>query len=256
MMLNLKNVTLATLYIPWDKSKISGGDLQDGEGGKIIDNGVNKTIKALHTCLNFAEFGSVKFITSKEVIDSFGKELSEDGIICEEPSIPVANMKDYSRFMIYNLTEHIKTDYTLTIQHDGFIINPDAWMDEFYQYDYIGAPWPWREQAFVTPFGEHISVGNGGFSFRSKKLLDLPTRVEVPFDVVAMNDFYKMFGATNWNEDGNICVHNRHIFEEHGCKFAPVEVAKFFSHESSLDINRGIVPFGFHGNLPAGIEIV
>ena len=53
----------------------------------------------------------------------------------------------------------------------------------------------------------------------------------------------------------DICVHNRHIFEEQGCKFAPVEVAKDFSHESPLDVNRGIVPFGYHGNLPAGVVI-
>ena len=91
--------------------------------------------------------------------------------------------------------------------------------------------------------------------YRSKKLTEVPTKVDVPFDVVAMNNFYKMFGATNWNEDGNICVHNRHIFEEQGCKFAPVEVAKDFSHESPLDINRGIIPFGYHGNLPSGVEI-
>ena len=50
-------------------------------------------------------------------------------------------------------------------------------------------------------------------------------------------------------------VYNRHIFEEQGCKFAPVEVAKDFSHESPLDVNRGIIPFGYHGNLPAGVVI-
>jgi len=164
-------------------------------------------------------------------------------------------MKDYARYMIYHLHEHVDTDFVLTIQHDGFIINPMAWRDDFFDYDYIGAPWPWREQGFVTPFGEHISVGNGGFSFRSKKLTEVPTKVDVPFDVVAMNDFYKMFGGVNWNEDGNICVHNRHIYEEQGCKFAPVEVAKDFSHESPLDVNRGIIPFGYHGNLPHGVEL-
>ena len=205
--------------------------------------------------MGFANFKEVKFVTSKDVIDQVGKDLLEDGIICEEPSIPVSSMKDYSKFMIYHLNEYINTDFAITIQHDGFIINPDAWRDEFLNYDYIGAPWPWREQGFVTPFGEHVSVGNGGFSLRSKKLIELPTKVEVPFDVVAMNHFYKMFSSVNWNEDGNICVHNRHIFEENGCKFAPVEVAKYFSYESPLDINRGIIPFGYHGNLPPGVEI-
>jgi hypothetical protein len=242
-MLDLKNITLFTLFVPW------GQDNSDCSG-------IKDTIKALYTCIESVKFSKVKFITSKEVIDNYGKELSSDGITCEEPSIPIENMKDYSQFMIYHLNDYIDTDYVLTIQYDGFIINPDAWRDEFLDYDYIGAPWPWKTDGFVTPFGEHISVGNGGFSLRSKKLLEVPSKVEVPFDVVAMNDFYKMFGAVNWNEDGNICVHNRHIFEEQGCKFAPVEVAKYFSHESPLDINKGIVPFGFHGNLPSTIELI
>ena len=243
-MLNLENITLFTIFVPWDKSKIDSQDFQDGEKDKTIPDGVTESIKALYTCMGFANFKEVKFVTSKDVIDQVGKDLLEDGIICEEPSIPVSSMKDYSKFMIYHLNEYINTDFAITIQHDGFIINPDAWRDEFLNYDYIGAPWPWREQGFVTPFGEHVSVGNGGFSLRSKKLIELPTKVEVPFDVVAMNHFYKMFSSVNWNEDGNICVHNRHIFEENGCKFAPVEVAKYFSYESPLDINRGIIPFG------------
>ncbi len=254
-MLNLENITLFTIFVPWDKSKIDSQDFQDGEKDKTIPDGVTESIKALYTCMGFANFKEVKFVTSKDVIDRVGEDLLEDGIICEEPSIPVSSMKDYSKFMIYHLNEYINTDFAITIQHDGFIINPDAWRDEFLNYDYIGAPWPWREQGFVTPFGEHVSVGNGGFSLRSKKLIELPTKVEVPFDVVAMNHFYKMFGSVNWNEDGNICVHNRHIFEENGCKFAPVEVAKYFSYESPLDINRGIIPFGYHGNLPPGVEI-
>lgn len=255
-MLNLDRVTLVAVYSPWDKQQIKKEDLQDGEHEKNIDNGVEKTIKAIYTCLNFSKFKSVKFITSKEVVLNYKSQLLEDGIECEESSIPIENMKEYSRFMIYNLNDHIDSDFALTIQHDGFIINPDAWRNQFLDYDYIGAPWPWREQGFVTPFGEHVSVGNGGFSLRSKKLLELPSKVEVPFDVVAMNNFYKMFGAVNWNEDGNICVHNRHIFEQNGCKFAPVEVAKYFSYESPLDINRNITPFGFHGNLPASVELI
>ena len=54
-MLNLKGVTLSTVYVPWDKNKISKQDLQDGEFSKTINNGVEQTIKALHTCLNFAK---------------------------------------------------------------------------------------------------------------------------------------------------------------------------------------------------------
>ena len=61
--------------------------------------------------------------------------------------------------------------------------------------------------------------------------------------------------AGSYNEDGNICVHNRHLFIEEGCKFPPVEVAARFSYETAVPENQGIIPFGFHFNLPPSIII-
>ena len=50
-------------------------------------------------------------------------------------------------------------------------------------------------------------------------------------------------------EDSWICVKNRHIFEEHGCTFAPSKLAARFSHESDQNmlVEQGITPFAFHG---------
>ena len=56
--------------------------------------------------------------------------------------------------------------------------------------------------------------------------------------------------AQAYNEDGNICVHNKHLFEKHGVKFAPVEVAVRFSQELPVPESEGITPFGFHRYLP------
>ena len=161
----------------------------------ISSDNVEGALYALNKSMEGINFGAVKLITHKEP-DNLpeGIEFSK----CYE----ITSIHDYNYYCIYNLTRHIDTDYCLLVQPDGFVINPDKWDDEWYNYDYIGAPWPWREQGFVTPFGEHIAVGNGGFSLRSKKLLDVPGKVDVPFDVVATNDFYKMFGGVNWNEDG------------------------------------------------------
>lgn len=222
-----------------------------------IDNTdrINGTIKALYTCMEVANFASVKLVTSLDYIQKYSEELNNDGIQCEEMIFPIQNIDDYNRYIIYDLHNHIESDFVLIVQDHAFIINPDSWMNEFLNYDYIGSPWPWRENSFITPFGEHIRCGNGGFSLRSKKLLEIPSKVEIPFKVSEQSDFYKMFGSTNTNEDGNICVHNRHIFEENGCKFAPIEVAKYFSYESPVPENIGIIPFGYHNNLPQGVEI-
>ena len=64
-----------------------------------------------------------------------------------------------------------------------------------------------------------------------------------------------MFGSKNTNEDGNITVHNKHLFEEAGCNIAPIEVARFFSYETPVPENQGIIPFGFHNNLPPGVQV-
>ena len=151
--------------------------------------------------------------------------------------------------MIYQLYKHVSTEFCITVQHDGFIINPDSWTNEFLSYDYIGAPWPIKDDAYIDPFNNHIRVGNGGFSLRSQKLLNVPQQTNIPFEVNTDN-FYKHMNANCYNEDGNICVHNRHLYEKIGCKFAPIELAAKWSHETHLSEYAHIVPFGFHRNLP------
>ena len=79
---------------------------------------------------------------------------------------------------------------------------------------------------------------------------ETPSKYEVPFEVNTGN-FYKHMNAGAYNEDGNICVHNKHIFEKNGCKFAPVELAALFSHEIPTPETRLVQkPFGFHRYFP------
>jgi hypothetical protein len=215
---------------------------------------VTNTIKAIHTCIEQAKFGSVKLITSREIIDQYSEELSKDNIIMEEMVYPITNIVIYSHYFLYDLYRHVDTEFCLTIQDHGFIINPESWTEEFFNYDYIGAPWPIRDDAYITPFNEHIRVGNGGFSLRSKKLLEVPLKIEIPFDTTK-GDFYKHFNQNCFNEDGNICIHNKHLYESQGCKFPSVELAARFSYESPVPENQNLIPFGFHSSLPPGIVI-
>jgi hypothetical protein len=59
-------------------------------------------------------------------------------------------------YCIYNLTRHIDTDYCLLVQPDGFVINPDKWDDDWYNYDYIGAPWYEATDAYIDPWVSSI----------------------------------------------------------------------------------------------------
>tara|TARA_B100000925_G_scaffold58488_1_gene38949 strand:+ start:3891 stop:4592 length:702 start_codon:yes stop_codon:yes gene_type:complete len=212
------------------------------------------TLNGIYTSMSGINFGAVKLITTKEQIKR-NTDLKEEGITLEEPVREIKNYNDYNYYVIYCLHNHVETSHCLLVQPDGFVLFPDKWDDEWLKYDYIGAPWPLVKDSYIDPFGNQHQVGNGGFSLRSKKLLKVPTKVEVPWET-NNSDFYWMPpGVVNYHEDGNICVHNRHIFVEQGCEFAPADVAVRFSQENRIPECEGIIPFGFHYRLPPGVEL-
>lgn len=149
------------------------------------------------------------------------------------------NKDDYSKFMAYNLGDYIDSDYVLIVHNDAFVLRPSRWTDEFFKYDYIGAPWP--KDVHFTNEGVNVRVGNGGFSLRSRKLLNILNDLSLPFTDN---------GTGYYNEDGIISVYYRKQLEDNGMKFAPVDIASQFSLEvDSPDSDPA--PFGFHNNKKA-----
>lgn len=147
------------------------------------------------------------------------------------------NIDEWNKAIIYELPKHINTEYAILIHADGFITHPELWRPEWLEYDYIGAPWPLPSDdfSFRDNQGNIIRVGNS-VSLRSKRLLDLPNQLNLP---------WKAFhGFTN--EDGFICVNYRHEYLKAGMKFAPIEVAKYFSKEHDLPENYDLTTFAFH----------
>ena len=194
---------------------------------------INETITALEKSYRDIKFASVKLLTDVDITHP-------DIDIVKIPRL--YSVDDYSRFMIYDLDQYIDTEFALVVQYDGYVLNPELWTDDFLRYDYIGAPFPLPSDNFSyrDSFGNLVRVGNGGFSLRSKKLISLSNKLNLPWK--------SYFGY--YNEDGFIVCHNRHIYEESGCVFAPIDVAARFSHENTIDENIGIKPFGFHKHLP------
>ena len=193
---------------------------------------IDATIKALQKSCNEINFGAVLLITDREP-DNLPYPIEYKHIT------PMTSLTEYSYNMIYKLEEYIHTDYALIIQADGYVVNPTHWKDEFLDYDYIGAPFalPSDNFSYRDIKGNIFRVGNGGFSLRSKKLIGLPNKLGLEWK--SFHGYY--------NEDGFICAMNRHIYEEEGCEFAPLDIAKYFSHEVDIPETQGITPFGFHG---------
>ena len=153
----------------------------------------------------------------------------------------ISSIKDYSSFIIYSLYKYIKSSHILIVQWDGYIINPEKWDPNFLKYDYVGAPFIPREndKNYSRDInGAFYTIGNGGFSLRSKKLLEAPTK----FKLKDNREF------TNFNEDGFFSVFHRKFLESKGLIWAPFDIAKKFSIESPLSTNElKDLPLGFHG---------
>lgn len=140
----------------------------------------------------------------------------------------ISSKQAYSLFCIRELAKHVTTDYMLVIQWDGYVLNWKTWNPEWLKWDYIGAPWEW--------YTDGMQVGNGGFSLRSRRLMEVCAQESC-------------FNAVYHPEDDAICRQRRKYLEvQHNIKFAPVEVARTFSIEGYRSLNKTWTKeFGFHG---------
>lgn len=178
----------------------------------IGSNKINETKKAIDICLSKCWFKDVIYFTHDANTSPYAKKIDE-----------IKSIKDYDKFVLHQLPVFIDklADYYLTIHWDGFIVNDKAWTDEFFNYDYIGAPWPWYE----------YKCGNGGFCLKSQKFIS--TQID-NIDLINID----------YPDDVSLCVDSRHIFIKNGCKFAPPNISLKFSVEcGNYAIHKS---FGFH----------
>lgn len=183
----------------------------------IDTRSVRQALFALRQCMEHAQFGHALLLTHAQGAAEAG---TLPGLDCRVIP-PLTGIRDYNRIVLRGLLPHVRTSHVLIVQWDGFITTPSFWRDEYLRVDYIGPPWY---------HGGHPGlVGNGGFSLRSRRLLEVAQLLDLTDEVP---------------EDMTLCVHRRHELEaDHGIRFAPLELAQVFGCEYG-----GYRPsFGFHG---------
>ena len=155
---------------------------------------VHLALKAIEWSLCEIEVQSVKLLTDKPIPTHYTVKIP-----------PLNGLEAYSKFCIRDLHRYVDTKYCLLVQADGFVLNGSAWTDQFYNYDFGGAP-----------FQPTNTVGNGGFSWRSKRLLEACSKLPIGQD---------------HPEDSCISVRFRKELEAQGMNFMPPELARQFSFE-------------------------
>jgi hypothetical protein len=139
-----------------------------------------------------------------------------------DPIAPIVSGAGYSRFVLRELPARVHTSHVLIVQWDGFVVDASAWRDEFLDWDYVGAVWTEAPRAGA--------VGNGGFSLRSRRMLeagrDPRIEQEHPEDLMLCHDYRAL------------------LERDHGVRIAPPQVARRFAFENERPAGP---TFGFHG---------
>lgn len=180
---------------------------------------IPETIKAIKYCQKLTKFYDTIYLTDGNINEKNIKHI---------PIRNIPSIKNYQKFIVNEsadiILSSVSQDFNghfLCINWDGFIVNPDAWTNEFLVYDYIGAPWPWLK----------YTIGNGGFCLKSKKFLKIQT--ELCRDYIVKE-----------NEDLELSIRLRPLFEKYDCKYANKDIGFRFSTEHGGYNNFN--SFGFH----------
>jgi hypothetical protein len=137
---------------------------------------------------------------------------------------------EYPKICVWGLTQApalilpLMGTHALCIHWDSPVLNPEAWTDEFLNWDYIGA--------VMNGF----AVGNGGFMLASRKFYECLQALNLPPTVQEC-----------YPSDQIVCIRHRETMEKLGCRFAPIELANRFSRENQPPY--GTETFGGHGKL-------
>lgn len=224
---------------------------------------VDKSLRSMLIAMDQVNFKRAILITdsSKTDLSLFEYTLWHNNIeVCDmyvdlssNMSNDDANRLGFCESFVQQTNKYITDDYCLNVQHDSTIIDVSRWDDDYLNYDYIGAPWPMsiiQASDMVAGRIEKIPnvVGNGGFSLRTRKLVEEAAKL----------------GWQHKNEDLNICVFNYEKMKNAGVTFAPPELAakfsvehptpyKFFDRKFLFTYNS----FGFHGEFnQAGMDFI
>lgn len=191
----------------------------------ICADGVNhkRAINVLEHCKSLCDFGDVKLLTHFDT-----------DYIHAVKIMPLNSLVAYSIFCLTKLHEYIDTPMLLCVQRDGWILNPQSWNNDWLNYDYI-----------APLFVQHDDVGSGGFSLRSKRLMQATAKRIGKWDGTQAEADRLQVEKARCYEDGVISLN----MDRNEFKFAPHEEAGKFAQGGNKNLAYfNPFPFGFHGD--------
>lgn len=174
---------------------------------------------AVKDCMDLVDFGDVLILTDNPGAFKLLPGPHRFHIVPDWP-----DKMGWSRSWWFDVPPLLRTRQTLNIQWDSWVWDTSMWGDYFLHYDFIGAPWWYKDGK---------NVGNGGFCLKSTRLARYiyDRRTEYPCDTPVDDDL--------------LCRTYRPKLEEAGFTWAPEEVAHQFAFECCRPEPKSR-HFGFH----------
>lgn len=241
---------------------------------------LNLTLKSLKATLNYVKPNGVLVVIPSDLITSdiikFYKKHDKFYYIKFFPEpllVKSLNKTNYSysyyvSTFIPVYTGFYNISHVLIHQWDSCVINTELWTDDFLNYDYIGAPWPfflnYHNEINFDGYKSNVLIGNGGFSLRSSAFIKytnyLASNKLIPINSNLISD----------NEDLLSCIKYQHLAEKvilRKLKFPSLELARQFSIERQFPLDSkhhhdyndlsSYKSFGFHGDFnTAGMNYI
>lgn len=179
--------------------------------------------------LRAAQFGDVLIFCNRRTDGGFRFHQQFDDTQFEGHTARVFEVEDWpkkegwSQHLWNEVPRYLRTTHMLSIQWDSWIVNPAAWTDDFLKFDYIGAPWWYKDG---------MNVGNGGFSLRSTALMKY------------VRKHREKYPCTNALDDDLLCRKYRPALQDVGFVWGTQAIADRFAFECLAPVGP---TFGFHG---------
>lgn len=174
---------------------------------------LNRHLKFLPTPGNIIVWCNKTLFIDDYIVFLINNSLEHCRVQCIE--IPTLDSTNDYNYMLTSFAfwQVFKTSHVLIIHTDSEILRPG--LEEFYEYDYVGAPWKFQ-----------LHGGNGGFSWRNVDVMKSIIKSH-PYDI-----------RKHGNEDLYFC----NVMNKFNMNLAPREVCENFSCESIYRLNT----FGAH----------
>ena len=182
---------------------------------------------AVWECIARIEFGDVLIFTDKR---AFFHGIPGARFV-EVPDWP--EKIGWSRCCWQELAPHLRTSHVLCIQWDSWVIDQGMWSNDWLAFDYIGAPWWYKDG---------MNVGNGGFSLRSAALMR------------HLRKHRDRYPCTSALDDDLLCRGYRPRLMDEGFVWAPQETAFDFAFEC-VRPDPARRHFGFHACFNFGLVL-